>query len=619
MTEDSELVERAQAGEVAAFSELVGRYRDAACGVAYHYLGNFEDVQDAVQEAFVSAYLNLRQLRETGKFGPWLRRITANACAMLLRKRGDRLISTEEVGEEVAMNSSSSAEADSERLAAQIVVRDALSRLPEATRLVTTLFYINGYSHAEIADFLEVPVNTVRSRLQRAKKQLREEMITMVKDVLTEGKPDEEFTKKIEEVIRKGDEAQKAHATEDALRYYDEALTTLGQLAPDESLKRLQFDALSKKAEASLFSLGVGSEERMKLYQQALKIAEELGDHRAQADSLVRIGRMYYGTEPEETAWNYFEKALHLYEELDDKRGQGESLSLLGGLRMRSGEIEEGRSMIEKALRLFEVAHDLNMVAGCQAAIDDLAEVGNERIREYYEAVKGKRRAHSLISYRSTCVVLEKKDGVIEFVSQFGGGPGAWSGGGDIPKAFSISSIFYQISNLRKFSDASVPVGESWSGDSFSYTLRPLKTTVSIKSASEQVVVPAGDFAECLLTEITTQGNEQPDTSSELNTMLDRMLLIGTRRAWYAPGVGLVQLHVRIGDDTEALIQLREYHIEEGSDDYLPLAIGNSWTYGWANVPPEYVNKEYYRVMANEGEKWYLEEYGYVYKEPDKT
>ncbi len=88
----------------------------------------------------------------------------------------------------------------------------------------------------------------------------------------------------------------------------------------------------------------------------------------------------------------------------------------------------------------------------------------------------------------------------------------------------------------------------------------------------------------------------------------------GTRRTWFAPGVGIVQLiaHNNFGD--EAVIQLTGYEITEQSSDYLPLAIGNSWTYGWANIPEEYTAKDVYRVAANKGDLWYLENYGYAYK-----
>lgn len=77
---------------------------------------------------------------------------------------------------------------DPQRAVGRIIVRDALAKLSEEKRVTTTLFYINGYSHAEVADFLEVPLATVRSRLQSAKRQLSKEMITLVKDVLEDSK-----------------------------------------------------------------------------------------------------------------------------------------------------------------------------------------------------------------------------------------------------------------------------------------------------------------------------------------------------------------------------------------------------------------------------------------------
>jgi hypothetical protein len=88
----------------------------------------------------------------------------------------------------------------------------------------------------------------------------------------------------------------------------------------------------------------------------------------------------------------------------------------------------------------------------------------------------------------------------------------------------------------------------------------------------------------------------------------------GTRRAWWAPGVGLVQLQVESGDGCSALIQLREYSITEKTQDYLPLAIGNAWTYGWADTPSEWVAKESFQVRGHEGDSWYLEHIRYVYK-----
>src|SRR5437870_3591629 len=89
--EDSELVGQAVAGSREAFAELVDRYRDMLCAMAYHYLGNSDDAEDVAQEAFVYAYLHLRELRDLEKFGPWLRRMTMSRCADVLRRRGNRL------------------------------------------------------------------------------------------------------------------------------------------------------------------------------------------------------------------------------------------------------------------------------------------------------------------------------------------------------------------------------------------------------------------------------------------------------------------------------------------------------------------------------------------------
>ena len=165
------LVEDTIAGNTEAFARLVDRYRDAASAVAYSYFGGFDDVQDAVQEAFVHAYCNIRQLKDPAKFGPWLRRITANSCAMALRKRERANVSLDEVAEQASTSD------DAGKIAAREIVQEALAKLSDATRLTVTLSYIDGYSHAEVAEFLEVPLTTVRSRLRHAKRKLREEML----------------------------------------------------------------------------------------------------------------------------------------------------------------------------------------------------------------------------------------------------------------------------------------------------------------------------------------------------------------------------------------------------------------------------------------------------------
>ena len=194
--DDAELVGRTFAGDWAAYSDLVGRYRDAVFGVAYHHLGDFDEAEDAAQEVFVRAYVRLKQLRDAARFAPWLHRIASSICVDILRRRTHDVMALNAEEPEAA-----SADRDLEQTAARVTVKQALAKLSERFRLTVTLYYINGYSHGEIASFLQVPVNTVRTRLQRAKKQLRQEMLTMVDNVLKKERPGEGFAQEVEKRV----------------------------------------------------------------------------------------------------------------------------------------------------------------------------------------------------------------------------------------------------------------------------------------------------------------------------------------------------------------------------------------------------------------------------------
>ncbi len=78
--DDAELVRQTLAGDGDAFGELVKRYQGLVCGLAYHLVGNRADAEDLAQDAFLSTYKNLNQLKDPSKFGAWLRQIAANFC-----------------------------------------------------------------------------------------------------------------------------------------------------------------------------------------------------------------------------------------------------------------------------------------------------------------------------------------------------------------------------------------------------------------------------------------------------------------------------------------------------------------------------------------------------------
>lgn len=179
---------------------MVQRFQDMACGYAYSILGDFDLAEDAAQEAFIQAYRELGSLREPQAFASWFRRIVFTQCTRLTR--GKRL-STVPLEDAIDVPAPEEPAQVIEARDMRERVMNAIGSLPENERVVTTLFYINGYSHNDIAGFLDVPVSTVKSRLHTSRNRLKESMMAMVGDYLHENAPDEKFTSWVLENIPK--------------------------------------------------------------------------------------------------------------------------------------------------------------------------------------------------------------------------------------------------------------------------------------------------------------------------------------------------------------------------------------------------------------------------------
>src|SRR5437764_3120335 len=161
-----------------AFAELVASYQDMAFGCAYAVLGDFYLAEDAAQEAFVSAWQTLHQLRVPEAFSGWLRRIVLTRCNRLTR--GQRL---QIVPLELGTNAPSPAldpQSAIEQRDMRAKVRAAIQALPDKERLVTTLFYVNGYTQTDIGEFLEVPLTTVTKRLYSARQHLKKSAVVEI-------------------------------------------------------------------------------------------------------------------------------------------------------------------------------------------------------------------------------------------------------------------------------------------------------------------------------------------------------------------------------------------------------------------------------------------------------
>jgi len=195
MEELEAAIRRAATGDPHAFGTIVRRFQDMAVGYAFSILGDFHLAEDAAQEAFVQAYRDLSQLREHAAFPSWFRRIVFKHCDRMTRRKRIQTVPLDAaVG--TAANEAGPAQIAEQR-EMQEKVLEAIRALPEHQRVVTTLFYINGYSQNDIADFLEVPVTTVKKRLHDSRKRLKERMMDMVGETLKEHVPDERFSQKV--------------------------------------------------------------------------------------------------------------------------------------------------------------------------------------------------------------------------------------------------------------------------------------------------------------------------------------------------------------------------------------------------------------------------------------
>jgi len=174
---DEELVEACRAGESSAFDVLVARWEDRIRGAAYRILGSEDEARDVAQEAFLKAYRGLAGFKREARFSSWLYQIATNLCRDRLRRRKTRpQVSLEALqeagGETLAETRPGAHERLLERDLAETVKR-AIHALPEEQRVVVILKEYQELTFLEIAQALDVPVSTVKTRLYRGLGQLR--------------------------------------------------------------------------------------------------------------------------------------------------------------------------------------------------------------------------------------------------------------------------------------------------------------------------------------------------------------------------------------------------------------------------------------------------------------
>jgi RNA polymerase sigma-70 factor (ECF subfamily) len=178
-TDDRTLIAECLAGRPAAFGVLVQRYQDRLYGSIVRIVGHSEDARDIVQEAFLLAYQSLGGFKGDSQFFTWLYRIAVNAAISWKRKRREILSMTGVVNGQADLEPADTSAFNQpsdlmERAEEDHRLLVAIEQLPLEYRSVLVMKELDGLKYEEMAEILAVPIGTIRSRLHRARLELRE-------------------------------------------------------------------------------------------------------------------------------------------------------------------------------------------------------------------------------------------------------------------------------------------------------------------------------------------------------------------------------------------------------------------------------------------------------------
>jgi RNA polymerase sigma-70 factor (ECF subfamily) len=178
VNDDFRLIDETLQGRPAAFGLLVEKYQDRLYNTLVHVTGHAEDARDVAQDAFVQAFVRLETFHRGSAFFTWLYRIAFNVAATRKRRKRSS-VSMEQLREATGQEPVDHADQPGDQIELEErrrQVRQAITQLDEEYRVVLVLREIDGCCYERIAEILDLPVGTVRSRLHRARLLLREQL-----------------------------------------------------------------------------------------------------------------------------------------------------------------------------------------------------------------------------------------------------------------------------------------------------------------------------------------------------------------------------------------------------------------------------------------------------------
>ena len=187
--DDVQLIRRILSGDDEAFTTLVGKYQKGVHALAWRRIGDFHFAEEITQDTFLQAYKNLATLKNPNQFAGWLYVIANNLCNRWIQQKKPAMQSLEDTPVREIDQSSYTHHVSEQRETETTerrheIVKKLLKRLPESERTVVTLYYLGEMKPKEIGKFLGVSMNTINSRLRRARKRLQEREELLIHEIL---------------------------------------------------------------------------------------------------------------------------------------------------------------------------------------------------------------------------------------------------------------------------------------------------------------------------------------------------------------------------------------------------------------------------------------------------
>lgn len=536
------------------FRGIVETYKLLLYSVVYASSA-FADADDIVQETFIYAYYHWGTLREREKLSAWLCAIAKNKAARTLRKRG-HTVSLDTLSDAVRVSSPETVMLRREKHAQ---IHEKLALLSEKNREAVMLYYFAEKSISEIASLLKIPVGTVKYRLHEGRKHLKKELIDMMNEEKKQVE-NKNIWENIKNELVRAREAMNAYRKGEANAILDKLIAQFEDIDPHELSREELFVMIGVYVSKFYANSWIESGEKNIVYvEKSVALAEISGDEKAMQESysvyaceLGNLGKVKESIE-------YYEKALVLAEKLKDIPRVASLNFWLGTSHL---DLDSDHVDLEKAKAYFTKAVSYK---------DALWESDHGRyiyalVYSAFAAISRVKDMDKLIGFDATSPSYIKKEDGLHLFSQPGYGAGKYIN-------LCTPDIFYCITRVSPCLSNVIREGYSFEQDTFSRSETPVKSRYEVISTDACVETPAGVFENCLHVRYTDK------TEDEINFKRS-----GVRDMFYAPEVGLVQMHFKAIGDWEYTVKLKEYDVKsvEGGDlcdRYLPLTIGNVWYY----------------------------------------